>query len=230
MNDETPNRTPFRSDAEMVAAMQDPRYSKDEAYREDVAVRIATRDSTSTPTAPATPYRSSAEMVRAIQDPRYAKDEAYRADVAAKITATQPAQGTLASSTHDPQAQPTGDAFLTTASQAVGGAERLGAVREWVRTHGTSDEIARWNAAVDAGNVAEIQDAARRFSASPADPWATALQEQRRQLRTENMPALGGGFASDAEMMRAIQDPRYAKDEAYRDDVYAKIARMKGLA
>ena len=41
MNDETPNRTPFRSDAEMVAAMQDPRYAKDEAYREDVYAKIA---------------------------------------------------------------------------------------------------------------------------------------------------------------------------------------------
>lgn len=35
---------PFRSQAEMVAAIQDPKYDKDEAYRKDVEDRIAVTD------------------------------------------------------------------------------------------------------------------------------------------------------------------------------------------
>ena len=33
------------------------------------------------------------------------------------------------------------------------------------------------------------------------------------------------GFRSQAEVVAAMQDPRYDKDEAYRADVFAKLER-----
>lgn len=104
--------TPFRSQYEMVKAMQDPRYKTDEVYRQDVAQKLArspreeligasyeapwyppthTRggpEAVARPPSTSARFATPEQVLRAMQDPRYKTDDAYRGQVEAMLAAS----------------------------------------------------------------------------------------------------------------------------------------------
>ena len=93
---------PFKNWQEIKAAMADPKYATDDAYRQQVIDRLAVTDlepaaapTSDTPPIPVSPswlqgFRSDVELSEAMSHPRYARDAAYRADVAAAIAVSDP--------------------------------------------------------------------------------------------------------------------------------------------
>lgn len=115
--------------------------------------------------------------------------------------------------------QAVGAQFESQVQSLVGGKDEFKSVTDWARANATPEQIAEYNAAVDEGNLTRIGMALSVFKAG----YANANPKM-----VGGAPGVGAvGFRSNAEMVAAMSDPRYAKDEAYRQDVYAKIAAMR---
>lgn len=112
------------------------------------------------------------------------------------------------------------EAGTTQVTDSVGGADNYAAMLEWARNNLPADERTVYDSQVTAG-VAQAKLAAQglysRFVASTGRPPTRTLQG-----------GAGGGadgaFRSWAQVTAAMSDPRYSKDEAYRQDVLAKLA------
>jgi hypothetical protein len=108
-------------------------------------------------------------------------------------------------------------------AEVVGGREALSHVLEWARDNIPKGEQLSYNRAVDGGDLAESKLLLRGIAAA-----YTAKEGKEPNLVTpvETVPRAGGvaPFASVAQQTAAIQDPRYAKDPAYREEVAQRIA------
>lgn len=110
------------------------------------------------------------------------------------------------------------------AAEAVGGDDNLQAVLAWAGQALPEKEIDRINALV---------------AQSDFDGYLTALQGIKARYEASNgsldAPAIMGGTAatsadiydSQEEMKADMRDPRYARDEAFRAKVAAKVARTR---
>ena len=103
----------------------------------------------------------------------------------------------------------------------VGGAAQYQEVIKWAAENLNADDVAQYNKIVQSGDVKQQAFAARSLLAqyranNSAEPARTI--EGRRGASTGSMP-----FASRAEMVSAMQDPRYQKDPAYRAQVISRI-------
>jgi hypothetical protein len=107
---------------------------------------------------------------------------------------------------------------------AVGGEDQYSAVTSWASDNLSEAEIAEYDAAVN-GSDTKLAKAA-----------ATGLL-YRFKAEGGKAPSLLGGrtaaavvdtFANMDEMVRAVNDPRYDSDPAYRKSVEAKIDRSNG--
>ncbi|WGD31661.1 hypothetical protein AncyloWKF20_07535 [Ancylobacter sp. WKF20] len=102
----------------------------------------------------------------------------------------------------------------------VGGDEGYDAMVEWARTNMAPADIAAYDAIVTGDNPAAMKFAieglyAKYKAATPSEPNLL-----------NGAPARGAGaYASVDEMKADMRDPRYRKDQAFRDQVDAKIAR-----
>lgn len=108
---------------------------------------------------------------------------------------------------------------------SVGGAEAYSQLITWASQNLSSEEINDFNSITNDGNVA-----AARFAVE-------ALSSRYKQAEGYEAPlvtgkAAGSGvkpFRSQAELARAIADPLYSQDPAYRMDVEARLAKSKDL-
>ena len=110
--------------------------------------------------------------------------------------------------------------------QSVGGAEAYQELVGWAANNLAQEEISDFNGVVNSGNTAAIKFAVE------------ALRNRRVAVEGNEAPLVTGRksagsskdrFRSNAELSRAIADPRYATDPAYRQDVEAKLARSGDL-
>lgn len=113
--------------------------------------------------------------------------------------------------------------------QTFGGEQAQQAIYQWAEANkvGMADTF---NAALDKGDAGGIKAAAIALR---------SLYEQAngKELSTpQGVPVVGGtkgsaapGFASKAQMMSAIQDPRYSSDSAYRVEVQQRITATEGM-
>ena len=108
---------------------------------------------------------------------------------------------------------------------SVGGAEAYGEMVQWASQNLDPAEIDNYNQVTNSGNSAAIKFAVE------------ALANRYRSANGSEAPLVTGkkaangpkGFRSNAELARAIADPRYQSDPAYRMDVEAKLARSGDL-
>ena len=103
----------------------------------------------------------------------------------------------------------------------VGGVAQYQAVIKWAAENLKADDVEQYNKIVQSGDVKQQAFAARSLLAqyranNSADPVRTI--EGRRGASTGALP-----FASRAEMVAAMQDPRYQKDPAYRAQVITRL-------
>lgn len=110
--------------------------------------------------------------------------------------------------------------------QSVGGAEAYQELVGWAAGNLAQEEINDFNGVVNSGNTAAIKfavEALRNRRVAAEGNEATLVTGRKSQGPSKDR------FRSNAELARAIADPRYQSDPAYRMDVEAKLARSGDL-
>lgn len=115
-------------------------------------------------------------------------------------------------------------AAQTTAALAeiAGGNEGLEATLEWAEGNLDKDEIAAYNSALDSRDINLVKLAlsgivSKYAAANPAEP---NLVGGGRTSRSSDVKP----FQSQAEIVLAMRDPKYAIDPAYREEVKQRLA------
>lgn len=114
--------------------------------------------------------------------------------------------------------QATQQAQLAETFAVVGGKEQFQTMTAWASNNLSDAEIDEFNAAVakpETRKLAMLALQGKYVAANGAAPTT---------LVTGGSSPAANAFASKAEMVAAMQDPRYAKDPAYRDAVAKKLA------
>ncbi len=108
---------------------------------------------------------------------------------------------------------------------SVGGQESYQQMVTWASENLDPAEVASYNEVTNSGNLPAIKFAvealANRYKA--AEGYEAPLVTGKKAQAEEK------GFRSHAELSRAIADPRYNTDPAYRNDVEARLARSANL-
>ena len=108
---------------------------------------------------------------------------------------------------------------------SVGGADSYQQMVQWAAANLDAAESDSYNQVINSGNVAAIKFAVEalssRYEASEGRE-APLVTGKKASVKVE-------GFRSNAELSRAIADPRYHNDPAYRQDVEEKLARSSNL-
>ena len=108
---------------------------------------------------------------------------------------------------------------------SVGGDEAYGEMIQWASDNFSEAEIDQFNAVIATNNSASIRYAVEVLNTR----WKATEGYEAPLVTGKKAPAKNQGFRSQAELGRAIADPRYATDPAYRADVEAKLARSGDL-
>lgn len=105
----------------------------------------------------------------------------------------------------------------------AGTADSYAAMVAWAKDGLTTSEKQAFNSAIDSGDVAKAKFAVSGLAAK----YTKANGKEPTLITPEVTTSTGDVFRSQAEVTKAMQDPRYKKDSAYRADVAAKLARSK---
>ena len=102
----------------------------------------------------------------------------------------------------------------------VGGAKAYGRMSEWASNNMTDEAKAAYNSAVESGDMEQAVLAVRGLR----DSYIRSEGNQPNLLQGKSSanPA-SYAFRSTAELVKAMGDPRYKEDEAYRADVENKL-------
>ena len=105
---------------------------------------------------------------------------------------------------------------------AVGGEETYKQMTQWAGENFTPQEIAAYDAALESGDLNQINLGLQALYYRYQD----AVGYDGEMIQGKAAPAMDG-FRSQAEVVRAMGDPRYESDPAYRQDVYNKLERSQ---
>lgn len=106
--------------------------------------------------------------------------------------------------------------------EEVGGKEQYEQMIAWARTALTTEEIAAYDRAVNGLDRAVMLNAVRGLHAR----FRVENGKEGALVRTASPGGSGGDlFESKRQLVDAMRDPRYQKDEAYRAAVQAKMER-----
>jgi len=103
----------------------------------------------------------------------------------------------------------------------VGGPENYSQMTTWAATNLTKGELAAYNKAMDYGSVDEIKLAVQGLQAR----YTKANGSEPTLLGGSTSTTSGDVFRSTQELTRAMANPLYKTDPAYREDVIAKLSR-----
>tara|TARA_R100000458_G_scaffold30151_1_gene27702 strand:- start:128 stop:952 length:825 start_codon:yes stop_codon:yes gene_type:complete len=123
----------------------------------------------------------------------------------------------------DPGADPgqeLGDEEVDAIQNAVGGEQAYANMISWAQENFTEGEIAAYDNALETGNLSTINLALQALYYRYQD----ANGSEGELIQGKAATAVDG-FRSQAEVVRAMDDPRYENDPAYRQDVYQKLER-----
>jgi hypothetical protein len=109
---------------------------------------------------------------------------------------------------------------------SVGGQESYQQMVQWAANNLDPAEVESYNQVTNSGNVAAIKFAVEALS----NRYKSAEGYEAPLVTGKKAPASNAKvFRSHAELSRAIADPRYQNDPAYRSDVEARLARSADL-
>ena len=112
------------------------------------------------------------------------------------------------------------DADMNTVYNSVGGEEQYNNLTAWAADNMADSALDAFNSIIDQGNPTAIQIAVAGMKAE----YDNAEGYEGRML-TGKAARATDGFRSQAEVVRAMSDPRYDRDPAYRQDLYDKLER-----
>ena len=101
----------------------------------------------------------------------------------------------------------------------VGGDEQYNQLMGWAAENVPSEIVEAYDSLVDSGNAAAIALALRGISAE----YESNNGYEGRMLTGNAAANTPDVFRSQAEVVAAMQDPRYDRDAAYREDVFRKL-------
>ena len=105
--------------------------------------------------------------------------------------------------------------------QSVGGSEDYQSMIQWAGQNLSEQEVAMYDAVMDRGDPLAMFFAAQALNARYQDAVG-----YDGEMLTGNAPRnASDSFRSQAELVAAMDDPRYDKDPAYRADVADKLER-----
>jgi predicted S18 family serine protease len=119
-----------------------------------------------------------------------------------------------------PQSVELSQGDINTIQNSVGGEAAYQQLVGWAAQNFSEAEIQAFDNVVDSGNVAAINLALAGLQARYTD--ANGYEGTMIQGKTA---APADTFKSQAEVVRAMSDPKYDRDPAYRDEIMQKLAR-----
>ena len=113
------------------------------------------------------------------------------------------------------------DAEMNTVYNSVGGEAEYNKLTSWAADNMEERALDAFNTVIDQGNPTAIQLAVAGMKAE----YDNTEGYEGRMLTGKAAQNSRDGFRSQAELVAAMQDPRYEKDPAYQQDVYNKLER-----
>ena len=114
------------------------------------------------------------------------------------------------------------DSDLDTVFNSVGGEQEYNKLTSWASENMDDSALDAFNSIVNQGNPTAIQIAVAGMRAE-----YEAQEGYEGRMLTGKAASTQDGFRSQAEVVRAMSDPRYDRDPAYRQDLYDKLERSK---
>ena len=112
------------------------------------------------------------------------------------------------------------DAEMNQVYNSAGGEAEYGRLTSWAAQNLSETKLNAFNDMIDRGNATAIQIAVSGLRAE-----YEAQEGYEGRMLTGKSAKTQDGFRSQAEVVQAMSDPRYDRDEAYRQDVYNKLER-----
>ena len=109
----------------------------------------------------------------------------------------------------------------TDLQKSVGGEKQYNTMLQWASNNFDETEISRYDKVMESGDP----DAAYFAVQALAAKYNDGVGVEGKMLTGKPAKSGGDEFRSQAEVVRAMSDPRYEKDPAYRQDVYDKLER-----
>ena len=109
--------------------------------------------------------------------------------------------------------------------KAAGGEEAYNQLTEWASNNLQSNEIDAFDQIINSGSIDAIRLAVNGLKAQ----YENANGYEGRMLTGKPPVQQKDAFRSLAELVRAMSDPKYDNDPAYRQDVIAKLERSDNL-
>jgi hypothetical protein len=109
----------------------------------------------------------------------------------------------------------------TELQNSVGGTKEYNTMLQWASQNFDKNEISRYDKVMESGDP----DAAYFAVQALAARYNDGVGVEGKMLTGKPAKAQGDNFRSQAEVVRAMSDPRYESDPAYRQDIYDKLER-----
>ena len=109
----------------------------------------------------------------------------------------------------------------TELQKSVGGEKQYNTMLQWASKNFDEAEISRYDKVMESGDP----DAAYFAVQALASRYNDGVGVEGKMLTGKPAKAQGDEFRSQAEVVRAMSDPRYDNDPAYRQDIYDKLER-----
>ncbi len=113
------------------------------------------------------------------------------------------------------------DSDLSDLRGITGGDDEYGSMMRWAADNLTQKEIDRYDSVMDTGDKNAMTFAVEALFSRYQD----AVGVDGQLLTGKAASSTKDTFRSQAEVVRAMSDPRYDTDPAYRQDVFAKLER-----
>lgn len=118
-----------------------------------------------------------------------------------------------------PEAPTISEGDIEQLQSIAGGSEGYTQMMSWAVDHLSQPEIDMFDQVIDSGNPQAAFFAIQALNYRYKD----AAGYEGRMLTGTSSPDVSNAFRSQAELVRAMEDPRYSKDPAYRQDVIARL-------
>ena len=116
------------------------------------------------------------------------------------------------------------DSDLSTVYNSVGGEKEYNNLTSWAADNMDDRALDAFNSVIDQGNPVAIQLAVAGMKAEYDNK-----EGYEGRMLTGKAAKASDGFRSQAELVQAMKDPRYATDPAYQQDVYDKLERSNNV-
>ena len=112
------------------------------------------------------------------------------------------------------------DADMNTVYNSVGGQDQYEQLTSWAAENMDDKALDAFNSIIDQGNPTAIQIAVAGMKAEYDN-----VEGYEGRMLTGKAARAVDGFRSQAEVVAAMNDPRYDRDPAYKQDLYDKLER-----